>query len=97
MSEKLNAQQKEWLLGAMAEAGGEAPPEHSADDFIGKKITWDLFEKLFRSPIAGYINREIEPRSPYPKIPFDPSETVQQALQRFLDAKKSASSGEASE
>jgi hypothetical protein len=88
---KLNAEQREWLLSAIPEAAPEGSRQDpSPDDFLRQKITWDLFEKLFRSPIASYINRQMEPTGPYPRIPFQPGETVEESLNRFLAAKHAA-------
>ena len=86
---KLNPEEREWLLSNMSE---EAEDSHPTDDteFLQQKITWDLFEKLFRSPVASYLNHQIEPFSPYPKIPFKPGESVGEALARFLAAKKAS-------
>ena len=90
--DRLTAEEREWLLGAMSESGGDTrPPKTDDANFLSQKITWDLFEKLFRSPIAAFINHEVQPWSPRPRIPFQPGETVQEALNRFLEAKKATS------
>jgi hypothetical protein len=98
MSEPPNPELRDWLLSAAAEIAEEQhqPVQKSDDDFMQQKISWDLFEQLFRSPLAAYINQAVIPWSPRPRIPFVPGETVQEALKRFLDAKRAAPHAEES-